>query len=118
MTVNKGINNNLSLHRTVFLRVVPGGSVISVPDSSLGRHRFQTSSQQPAAAYGLGTNHNSDGHQQVHASFSYLTFSKKSAHVHPDCSDFVHFMSGVGPKKAAHVMLSASFQVSNVVSNI
>lgn len=74
MTVNKGINIYLSLHRTVFLRVVPGGSVVSVPDSSLGRHRFQTSSQQPAAAHRLGTNHNSDGHQQVHASFSYLTF--------------------------------------------
>lgn len=28
--------------------------------------------------------------------------------MHPDGSDFVPFMSGVVPKKAAHVMLSES----------
>ena len=67
------------LDRTVSLCVVPGGSVIVVPDPSLGGHLLQTPGQSHPALHRLGTNHNSNGHQQVFTSALKLAFSSSSS---------------------------------------
>lgn len=54
-----------SLHRTVYLCTVPGGSLVIMPNPSLDSHRLQTPGQSHPPPYRLGTNHYGHGHQQV-----------------------------------------------------
>lgn len=73
--LNEWLHKGSCLNRPVSARVVPGGSVVFVPDSSLGGHLLQTSSQSHPAPHRLGANYYSYGHQQV------LIFDLESIHM-------------------------------------